>query len=137
MLRNFILKILIWKRFISYKNTLPNTSKMINPKMEFDILKGAVFWEDEGLMECHPDLGSAFGSVISYRTHLVEYPKDNIKNKYFNNFDKQIFMMSKKYFPDWIGFKEDRCSYNPELSDRIKRIKKVSEWKMKKIMKDN
>ena len=42
--------------------------------------------------------------------------------------------MAKKYFPNWIGFNENRCSYNPELSDKIKRIRKVAEWKIDKEM---
>jgi hypothetical protein len=137
MLRDFIFKIVIKRRFKSHKNSLPKKSNIIDPKMEYDALKGAVYWEDEGLMERGPDLANAFGPVICFRTHLITYPENEIEYEDFNKFDKQIFILAKKYFPDWIGFHEVRCSYNAELSDRIKRIRKVSKWKIDKIMSED
>lgn len=137
MIRNFIFKIIIKRRFKAHKNGLPKGSNIIDPKMEYDPLKGAVYWEDEGLLECGPDLASVLGPVVSYRTHLITYPINEIENKDFNRFDKQIFSLAKRYFPDWIGFRQNRCSYNSELSDRIKRIRKVSEWKIDKVMNED
>ncbi len=134
MLRDFIFKIIIKKRFKAHKNSLPKESNIIDPKMEYDAIKGAVYWEDEGLMESGLDLANALGPVICFRTHLITYPVNEIENNDFNKFDKQIFTLAKQYFPDWIGFSQRRCSYNPELSDRIKRMRKVSEWQLNKLM---
>jgi len=48
------------------------------------------------------------------------------------SFDKKIFEMAKKHFPNWIGFDKSRCSYDSELADRIMRIRKVADWRFQK-----
>lgn len=97
--------------------------------MEYNVLADGVAWEDEGLFDCDPDLGNAFRSVIHYRTGLITGNTEGV--------DKRYFELAKKYFPDWIGFNEDRCSYNAEHADRIRRIRKVSSWKIDKFFDDN
>ncbi len=42
--------------------------------------------------------------------------------------------MAKKYFPNWIGFDESRCSYNPEIADRMIRIRKVADWRFQRLL---
>ena len=39
--------------------------------------------------------------------------------------NKEFYEATKRKIPNWIGFSKDRCSYNPEISDRINRIRKV------------
>ncbi|NQZ34669.1 MAG: hypothetical protein HRT58_03355 [Crocinitomicaceae bacterium] len=98
--------------------------------MEYHALAGAVLWEDEGLTKCHPDLENVFRYVIHYRTSLITGETNT------SNSDKRYYELAKKYFPKWIGFDISRCSFNAERSDRIKRIRKVSEWRIDKLMKE-
>lgn len=116
--------------FKRYRNSLPTKTNLSNPKMDYHILADAVVWEDEGIGECHPDLENAFRYVLNYRTNLIS--KEFFKNE--QNLSRRTFELAKKYFPDWIGFHRDRCSYSPELSERILRIRNVAEWKIDKLM---
>ena len=97
--------------------------------MEYHALADAIVWEDEGLDNCHSDLENMFRHVIHYRTGLITGDHSGT--------DKRYFVLAKKYFPDWIGFNLDRCSFNPEHSDRIRRIRKVTSWKIDKMMNDD
>ena len=119
------------KIFRKYKYSLPTKSKLVNPKMNYHILADAVAWEDEGIEKCNPELENAFRFVLMYRTYLICNIKVDSSNKNLKTFE-----LAKKYFPNWIGFNNSRCSYNAELSDRINRIRKVSEWKINKMMND-
>ena len=49
---------------------------------------------------------------------------------------KQVYERVKKDCPGWIGFQEKRCFYDSELADRIRRIRKVSEWKIEKAFQE-
>ena len=128
-------KFFIKKVFIKYRNSLPTKTEFNNPKMEYHVLAGSVVWEDEGIAECHPKLENAFRYVLSYRTNLISNEFSENENTEKRN--KQTFELAKKYFPNWIGFKDVRCSYNAELSNRIKRIRKVSEWEIDKVMNED
>lgn len=131
---NLILKIWFWITFLRNKESLPTESKMMNPKMDYETMSGAFIWEDEGLWELrNHHLLNAFKYVLNHRVHLVLGPNNDAIVMRSKRFDKQIFNMAKRHFPDWIGFHESRCSYNPELAERMKRILKVAEWRMQKI----
>lgn len=135
MIKNSILKLWIWITFIKNKETLPTKSKNTNPKMEHEGLSGAFIWEDEGLWDLrNHHLADAFKYVIHHRMKLVAGPDNDVGVMRSYSFDKQIFEMAKKYFPDWIGFDESRCSYNPELAERIMRIRKVADWRFQKML---
>ncbi|TWI08372.1 hypothetical protein IP98_02792 [Flavobacterium cauense R2A-7] len=130
---DFILKTWIWITFIRNKETLPTESKIINPKMEYETMSGAFIWEDEGLWELRNNqLKDAFKYVINHRMKLIVGRDSDVEVMRSKNFDKRIFEMAKKYFPNWIGFEKSRCSYNSELADRILRIKKVENWRFQK-----
>lgn len=128
-MRHQIENLLIKMAFRKYRNSLPTQSNNSNPKMEYHVLADAIVWEDEGIEEFHPKLGSAFRSVLNYRTDLIVGEANSNPNK-------NIFKTAKKYFPNWIGFDQNRCSYNPELANRIKRIRKVSHWKIDRVVKE-
>lgn len=123
---DFILKIWIWITFIKNKKSLPTESSTVDPKMEYEIMSGSFVWEDEGLWECeNRHLQDAFKFVINHRMKLIAGPNNDLGVMRSKAFDEKVFIMAKKHFPDWIGFSHSRCSYNPELADRIFRIKKV------------
>ncbi|WP_442266653.1 hypothetical protein ACSIGC_02865 [Tenacibaculum sp. ZS6-P6] len=133
MLISLYLRIWFWITFIRYRNSLPTTSDIENPKMEIEGFSQSFTYEDEGLGEAKWPLPEAFKYVISYRTYLVigiENDKNFMRSK---RFDRSIYTMAKRYFPNWIGFDPPRCTYNAELSDRMQRIRKVSLWKFEKM----
>ncbi len=134
---NLILKIWIWITFLKNKNSLPTKSNIINPKMEHEGMSGAFIWEDEGLWEVrNHHLTDAFKYVIHHRMELVVGSENDVGVMRSKGFDKQIFEMAKKYFPNWIGFDKSRCSYNPELADRMMRIRKVADWRFQKLLNE-
>ncbi|CAL2079140.1 hypothetical protein [Tenacibaculum sp. 190524A02b] len=96
--------------------------------MEYETMSGAFIWEDEGLWKVkNHHLADAFKYVIHHRMKLVVGSGNDVGVMRSKSFDKQIFRMAKKYFPNWIGFDEYRCTYNPELADRMMRIRKVAD----------
>jgi hypothetical protein len=136
MLKNLILKLLFWRAFIMHKGKLPTKSEMSTPKMEYEVMSGAFIWEDEGLWEINPHLADAFKHVIYHRMTLVVGSKNDVGAMRSKKFDKQIFEMAKKYFPNWIGFDASRCSYNSDVADRIMRIRKVADWKLQRFLNE-
>ncbi|VXB76577.1 conserved hypothetical protein [Flavobacterium sp. 9AF] len=132
-----LLKIRIWITFLRNKGTLPTVSEMITPKMKYEILSGSFIWEDEGLWEHrNHHLQNAFKYVIKHRMNLLVGPDNDVGHMRSKSFDKKIFKMAKKYFPNWIGFQESRCRYNPEIAEKILRIKKVEKWKYEKLLNE-
>ena len=136
MIKNLILKLWIWRTFIIHKGKLPTKSEMSNPKMEYESFSGAFIWEDEGLWETNHLLADAFKYVIHYRMTLIVGSKNDVGVMRSKKFDKQIFEMAKKYFPNWIGFDVSRCSYNTDVADRIMRIRKVADWRFQKLLNE-
>ena len=120
----------IRRAFRKYKGSLPIKSDLENPKFEYHVLADGIVWEDEGIEKCNPKLENALRYVINYRTNLIANKESKIKSDNSRNIGLRSFEMAKEYFPNWVGFKESRCSYNSEISDKIKRIRKVSERKI-------
>jgi hypothetical protein len=118
------------------RNSLPTKSDKKEPKMEYDIMSGGFYWDDEGFMNS-PGLVSVWGFVINYRTRLTVGPAYDVPIMETEKFDRQIYKMAKRYFPDWIGFQESRCSYNAELAGRMIRIIKVGNWRLEKTLKED
>jgi len=130
---DFILKTWIWITFINNKETLPTKSNITNPKIEYETMSGAFIWEDEGLWELrNHNLQNAFKYVLNHRMQLIVGQNNDVGIMRSKSFDKSIFEMAKKYFPNWIGFDKSRCIFNSELGDRIHRIKNVENWKFEK-----
>ncbi|SHI31525.1 hypothetical protein [Aquimarina spongiae] len=134
IVEKIIQDLFIRKAFKKYKNSLPTKSDSENPKMDYHVLADAVVWEDEGIEKCNPKLENALRYALNYRTKLIVNENFETQKENSKSIEKRTFKLAKKYFPNWVGFNENRCSYNPELSDRIKRIRKVSEWKIDKLM---
>tara|TARA_R110002072_G_scaffold262818_3_gene421694 strand:+ start:3713 stop:4144 length:432 start_codon:yes stop_codon:yes gene_type:complete len=127
-------ELLMRRVFKKYKNSLPTQSVSEKPKMDYHVLADAVVWNDEGIEKCNPELENALRYALNYRTNLIVDQNFGIKKKNSNSIGKRTFELAKKYFPNWIGFEKNRCEYNPELSNRIKRIRKISDWKIEKLM---
>lgn len=100
--------------------------------MEYHVLADGVFWTDENVVRTDWDLSNAFRLVLHHRTKIIlgsEEGKDSMDCK-------GAFELAKKHFPKWIGFKKERCSYNKELAERIRRIQRASAWKIDKTLKE-
>lgn len=117
--------------FNAHKDKLPKVSTIDSPKMEYHVMADAVFWEDEGIdNEDELNLENPFRSVIHYRTSLLTGQGEP------NELSERVYALAKRYFPNWIGFQENRCTFNAELADRIARIRKVSDWRIDKFFED-
>jgi hypothetical protein len=133
-MKDFILKTWLCIVFMRNKETLPTESKIINPKMKYEVMSGAIYWEDEGLFEHrNHHLQDAFKYVLNHRMNLIAGPDNAVGVMRSTTFDKSIFEMAKKHFPNWIGFDNSRCSYNSEFEDKLLRMKKVEKWRFQKI----
>ncbi len=126
-----------WWAMIYHRNSLPKETTLLNPIMETEGMSWAVFWEDEGMPNPSYNLTRAFVYVFHYRTSLIVGNSGNIPGYGPKNFNKLMFRLAKYYFPDWIGFDKNRCSYNPELASRILRIHKVSKWQLDKLLDES
>lgn len=137
MIKDFILKTWFWIVLIKNKETLPKVSKIVNPKMKYEILSGAIYWEDEGLEEIrNHHLSSVFKYVMNHRMQLIVGEDNDVGVLRSKKFDRTIFKMVKSYFPNWVGYDESRCSYNSEFTERILRIKKVEERRINKFFNE-
>lgn len=132
-----ILKIYYIVILRKYTNSLPTTSNIEHPKMEYEGMSGSFIWEDEGLWEVNHRLADAFKSVIHQRMKMVIGPENDVGVMHSKKFDKSIFNIAKKYYPNWIGFREDRCTYHPEIAERMMRILKVADWRIKKMFDED
>ena len=134
---SWILKTWIWITFLRHKKTLPSESNMVNPKFKFEWMSGAFIWEDEGLWEHRSHhFSGAFKYVIKHRMQLIAGSENDTGFMRSKKFDKQIFEMARKHFPNWVGFDVSRCSFDSNLANRIKRIEKVEEWRMRRLTDD-
>jgi hypothetical protein len=125
-------KIFIRKTLKKYKNSLPRESNIENPKIKYHTLADAIVWEDEGIEICHPKLENALRYALNYRIYLIEI-RDYEQKKHINSIEYWTYKQVQKYYPNWIGFTRNRNSYNAKISERIKRLKKVSKWKIDKM----
>ena len=132
--KSIVRQVYVKRIFKKYKNSLPTCSQLENPKMDYHILADAVVWEDEGIENSPSELENMLRYVINYRKNLIVYQNFESEKEALKAIGRKEFELAKKYFPNWIGFHHKRCSYHPELSERIQRIRKVSEWKMEKLM---
>lgn len=97
---------------------------LICPKMEYHVFADAVFWADEFPADLPTELENAFRLVLNHRTSLLVGE--------IGRFD-EVWAVAQVYFPSWVGFAKERCSYDPELADRIRRIRGVANWRIRKI----
>lgn len=132
-MKTLFLRIWIWRALFINRGKLPKESTIENPKLTYEGFSGAFIWEDEGLWEARYPLNEAFKYVLTHRMTLVVGPENKVSALHSKKFDRRVYKMAKRYFPDWIGFDESRCSYNPEVADRMMRIIKVADWRMEKM----
>lgn len=134
---NFFITLWYWQVFRRNRNCLPTKSFSAPLEVKYEIMSGSFFWEDEGLFEIeNHHLANAFRHVICHRMLLLVGTEVYGGPLVSAAYDKRIFKMAKRYFPDWIGFDPPRCSYNPELVQRMRRIEKVAEWQLERLEKE-
>lgn len=95
--------------------------------LEYHLFADAVFWSDEFPRPMNSDLENAFRMVLNHRTSLLcgevgKFPA--------------AWNLARECYPSWPGFQSERCTASPELADRIQRIRRVSEWRIKRFDAD-
>ncbi len=105
------------------RDSFPSGRWLVSPKMEYHVFADAVFWADEFPAEMPTELENAFRLVLNHRTSLLVGE--------IGRFD-EVWAVAQKYFPSWVGFAQERCSYDPEIADRIRRIRRVANWRIRK-----
>ena len=94
------------------------------PKLEYHVMADAVFWSDEFPRPTPGELENAFRLVINHRTSLLLGEEGRFS---------EVWNVAKDCYPYWPGFRMDRCTSNAEIADRIKRIRRVSSWKIDRL----
>ncbi len=118
-----------------FKNILPIVPTKEKPKLEYDAWSGVFYWDDEGVDVFYGKKLNVLKCLFLYRTFLLENGNQrplNVRLKIY----KWIFYQIKIRNPNWIGFQESRCSYNPQVANRIKRIRKVAYWRIEKMFNE-
>ena len=113
------------KIFEEYKSFILPHKPEKNSRTQYHVMADAIFWDDEGIKNLNSKLGNSFRCILHHRTSLITGTPEEIYAKVYN--------IAKQYFPEWVGFSEDRTTYCPELADRIERIRKASNYKIEQI----
>lgn len=129
-----ILVLFLWYRR-TFKGALRTVSIKEAPKIKYEILSGSFYWNDEGLEEFYGGKIDVLKSLLLYRTFLLEHGNQKPLSTNLKIY-RRIFNSIKKSNPDWVGFQKSRCSYNPEIADRMRRIRKVSKWKTERFFEE-
>lgn len=89
-------------------------------KLEYHLFADAIYWSDE--LEGLPgELDDAFRVVLNHRTSLLAGEAGRFP---------EVWEAAQKYFPQWIGFRPERCAANADIAERIIRIRRVSARQM-------
>jgi len=81
----------------------------------FDAMSASIIWDDE-LPPLHLR-GSAHSwglrPVLGYRASLILGTPDRTL--------EEFWLLAKQLFPDWVGFRPERCARSPELAAFLER----------------
>ena len=117
------------KIFQDFSGTLPNKVEKNTSEMKYHLLADGVYWTDEGIEEAHWELSNIFRFVLNYRTTLLTGEGSSKC--------RSVYFLARKFFPDWVGFQKERTTYNEEYAERIRRLRKVSQYKIEKLFKED
>jgi hypothetical protein len=112
----------------NYQGKWGSFSPSAAPKLEYHVFADAVFWSDELPRPIPTDLEDSFRFVINHRTSILlgetgQFP--------------EVWNAAKECYPDWPGFLPYRCTANAEIAERIKRIRRVSAWRIQRAFADD
>ncbi|MCJ8328862.1 MAG: hypothetical protein HRT89_10530 [Lentisphaeria bacterium] len=96
---------------------------------QYDVMSDSIIWFDEWLLGLPVELTWTLRMVYHHRSAIICGEEENSEWK-------DIYDMGKLYFPKWRGYRKRRNQYCPKKSDRLKRIRKVSDWKIDKIINE-
>ena len=68
----------------------------------FELMSGGLVWDDERISGLEPELLGCLRGLFRYRSSLIEQSPDERFSSLWN--------IAKQDCPEWIGFREDRCS---------------------------
>lgn len=94
---------------------MKSCQKLPGLSANYHVMADALYWKDE-IPEALDDFsGNCLRFILRYRTSFVNSKEDKKWREYWNR--------AKQCFPDWIGFSEERCAPNQDLSAIYKRFR--------------
>ena len=84
--------------------TTPDPTKQV----QYDGLSGALLWRDELPEHLRPSRWWNIRPILSYRTGLIiGEPRAD---------QEPLWLAARAAFPNWVGFRPERCRPDPELA---------------------
>ena len=82
----------------------------------YDLMSGAFIWSDEKVHGLGVNEMGCLRAICRYRTSLIVQEVDKRFEFLWNEF--------KQKYPEWIGFRLERCSPNETLTAQYREIRK-------------
>ncbi len=106
-------------------NALCTPSPNAAPK--YDIMADAIIWPDETIESTPIEVIDALRQLRHYRTHVM------LRNESPN---PAVWDYCKSLFPNWVGFRTERCVSTPELVGFYRREQIKSRWCLRKLERE-
>lgn len=98
-----------------------------NALPQYDILANAITWPDETNSHTPIKVIHAQRQLRHYRSHAM------LTNESPNH---AIWDYCKNLFPNWVGFRPERCTATPELLEFYRREQIAMRWGLRKLERE-
>lgn len=117
------------KVFKKYGHILNRKRIPWNIAWKYEIMSDAIIFLDEWTLSLPTELNNCLRAIFHHRAAIICGEEE--QSEY-----KEAYELGKVYFPKWRGYRKKRNQFCPVKSERLKRIRKVSNWKMEKMFKE-
>jgi hypothetical protein len=93
----------------------------------YDMLADAIIWPDETITSTPSEVIWDLRRLRNYRTYLM------LKNESPN---PAAWDACKRLFPNWVGFRPERCTSTPELVEFYRREQISARWCLRKLQRE-
>lgn len=98
-----------------------------NASPDYHLLADAIIWPDETNGKTPTEVREALRQLWHYRTHVM------LTNESPN---PAVWEHCKKLFPNWVGFRPERCTATPELLEFYRREEISKRWRLRKLERE-
>ena len=106
-------------------NSLSNPN--LNALPQYNQLADAIIWPDETNNYTPIEVNHALRQLRHYRTYVM------LKGESPN---PAVWDYCKKLFPNWVGFRSERCTETPELLEFYRREEITKRWCLRKFERE-